>query len=113
MYFRSLLALASFTSVVVGQSGNSTFEEYTIEAEGITAKFIHYGARLTSLLVADRDGNEQDVALGYDDPAQYITDTETNHTYFGQSLYYCSSALLMKDRTHCWTIRESYSKRNF
>lgn len=59
------------------------FEVYTITAQNITAKFIPYGARLTSLLVPDRDGNAQDVVLGYDDPKQYLLDTETNHTYFG------------------------------
>jgi hypothetical protein len=82
MYFKSLLAVASLASAVLAQDPH--LQEYTIHAEGITAKFIPYGARLTSLLVADRDGSEQDVALGYDDPAQYIIDSETNHTYFGK-----------------------------
>ncbi|KAG9767709.1 aldose 1-epimerase [Exophiala dermatitidis] len=59
------------------------FAVYTISAENITAKFIPYGARLTSLLVPDRDGQYQDVAVGYDNATQYLTDTETNHTYFG------------------------------
>lgn len=59
------------------------FTVYTLTAENITAKFIPYGARLTSLLVQDRDGNYQDVAVGYDDPIRYLRDTETNHTYFG------------------------------
>ncbi|KIX01443.1 uncharacterized protein Z518_09169 [Rhinocladiella mackenziei CBS 650.93] len=59
------------------------FALYTLTAENITAKFIPYGARLTSLLVQDRDGNEQDVVVGYDNASQYLADTETNHTYFG------------------------------
>lgn len=56
---------------------------HTLSAENITAKFIPYGARLTSLLVQDRDGQYQDVVAGYDNASQYVTDTETNHTYFG------------------------------
>ncbi|KAM5448524.1 putative aldose 1-epimerase [Microsporum audouinii] len=56
---------------------------YTISANNITASFISYGARLISLLVPDRDGNMQDVVVGYDDPRDYVKDTLTNHTYFG------------------------------
>ena len=59
------------------------FKAYTIKAENITATLIPYGARLTSVLVPDRDGNQQDIVLGYDDPRDYLKDTETNHTYFG------------------------------
>jgi aldose 1-epimerase len=59
------------------------FKTITLSADNITAKFIPYGARLTSLLVPDRNGNEQDVVVGYDNPHQYLEDTETSHTYFG------------------------------
>ena len=31
----------------------------------------------------DRNGDVQDVVVGYDDPMQYLIDSETNHTYFG------------------------------
>ena len=62
---------------------SSPFTLYTLSSENITATFISYGARLTSLLVPDRSGNLQDVVVGYDRPGQYLTDTETNHTYFG------------------------------
>ncbi|KAG8528276.1 uncharacterized protein KY384_007193 [Bacidia gigantensis] len=61
---------------------SSPLQKYTITAPGINASFIPYGARLTNLLVNDHNGNSQDIALGYDDPDQYIRDTETNHTYF-------------------------------
>lgn len=59
------------------------FKEYTISAENITVKLIGYGARVTSLLVPDRTGRMQDVVVGYDDPKQYLHDSETNHTFFG------------------------------
>jgi hypothetical protein len=64
-------------------ASSSLFAEVTLTAEDITAKLIPYGARLISLLVPDRSGNVQDIVLGYDNTTQYLTDTETNHTYFG------------------------------
>ncbi|PWY80366.1 galactose mutarotase-like protein [Aspergillus sclerotioniger CBS 115572] len=89
MHFKSYLSAALYGLPALSQAvaaANSTadpFQLYTISAENITAKFIPYGARLTSLLVPDRNGNLQDVVVGYDDPKQYLRDTETNHTYFG------------------------------
>ncbi|OAX80664.1 hypothetical protein ACJ72_04998 [Emergomyces africanus] len=59
------------------------FKPYVISAKNIEATLIPYGATLTSLLVHDRDGKQQDVVVGYDDPKQYRVDTKTNHTYFG------------------------------
>ncbi|KAJ5861762.1 uncharacterized protein N7529_009072 [Penicillium soppii] len=64
-------------------SDTDHFKTYTIKAENITAKLIPYGARLTSLLVPDRDGKVQDVVVGYDDPKEYLHDSETNRTFFG------------------------------
>ena len=56
------------------------FQKYTISAKGINASFIGYGARLTNLYVNDKNGQPQDVALGYDDAHQYREDDLTNHT---------------------------------
>ncbi|KIY03596.1 uncharacterized protein Z520_00287 [Fonsecaea multimorphosa CBS 102226] len=85
-----LLAWSIAVPVLAQISSNSSvptgvypFSVYTLTAENITAKFIPYGARLTSLLVQDRNGDYQDVVAGYDNATQYLTDTETNHTYFG------------------------------
>lgn len=64
-------------------SNDDHFKTYTIEAENITAKLIPYGARLTSVLVPDRDGKTQDVLVGYDEPKEYLHDSETNRTFFG------------------------------
>ncbi len=90
MLLSSLSALAMVSSllpaIAVGQASATTsspFTIYTISADNITAKFIPYGARLTSLLVPDRNGTQQDVVLGYDTGERYLQDTETNHTYFG------------------------------
>ena len=89
LYVATLLLAAS--SLVSAQNGSSPyppfsgdpFQKYDLEAEGIRASFIPYGARLTNLYVQDRDGAYQDVAVGYDDGRRYLQDTETNHTYFG------------------------------
>lgn len=86
MLFTALLT-SSFvvlgTSAQSASSTSSPFDKYTISAPGINASFIAYGARLTNLYVNDKNGSPQDVVLGYDKGTQYLTDTETNHTYFG------------------------------
>ncbi|KAI9371869.1 galactose mutarotase-like domain-containing protein [Aspergillus egyptiacus] len=55
-------------------STSDPYAVYTISAGNITAKFIPHGARLTSLLVPDRNGQPQDVVVGFDDPTQYSSD---------------------------------------
>ncbi|KAL6239954.1 hypothetical protein BDW75DRAFT_196554 [Aspergillus navahoensis] len=50
------------------------YKTFTISAGNITAKLIPHGARLTSLLVPDRNGTLQDVVVGFDDPTQYSDD---------------------------------------
>ena len=79
------VSFVAYLSSVLAQTptSSSPLTVYTLTAENITAKLIPYGARLISLLVPDRSGNVQDVVVGYDNATQYVTDTETNHTYFG------------------------------
>lgn len=94
----STVALAaSFVATALAQNSTGTssgsIPEYTLQADGITAKLIPYGARLTSLIVADRNGDDQDIAVGYDDPQEYVHDSETNHTYFGKSALQASQKL--------------------
>lgn len=64
-------------------TSSSHFHEYTISAPGINATFIPYGARLTSLIVNDKNGDPQDIILGYENAEDYLKDTETAHTYYG------------------------------
>lgn len=78
-----VLGQSSSTPSSSSATSSSPFTFYTISADNITAKFIPYGARLTSLLVPDRNGTAQDVVAGYDTGERYLQDTETNHTYFG------------------------------
>ncbi|GKZ33185.1 hypothetical protein AbraIFM66950_002974 [Aspergillus brasiliensis] len=86
---QSIAALLWASMVVLGESNPEPrpvadpFEVFTIMADNITAKFIPYGARLISLHVPDKEGTPQDVVVGYDDPTQYLNDTQTSHTYFG------------------------------
>lgn len=76
------VAAAQSSSPYPEFSGNA-FEKLTISAQGINASFIPYGARLTNLYVSDKNGQPQDVAVGYDEGSQYLIDSETNHTFFG------------------------------
>ncbi|KAL3482303.1 galactose mutarotase-like domain-containing protein [Aspergillus californicus] len=89
MYFRHLLPavvlgfLASTQDVTALPQPSPTpspspsadpYHVYTISANNITANLIPHGARLTSILVPDRDGALQDVIVGFDDPTQYSND---------------------------------------
>ena len=104
----SFLALASFIGSGLAQSATSSgpTTEYTLSAENITAKFIPHGARITSLVVQDRDGNDQDVVVGYDDPNKYPHDTATNHTYFGEQTTYSCKRTTNTLRCGCWEVCE-------
>ena len=58
-------------------------ERFTLRnARGTTARFITFGATLTELLVADRQGQLADVVLGFDHLRQY----ETRSPYFGSTV---------------------------
>ena len=58
-------------------------DRYTLRnSRGMTVRLITYGATLTELLVPDRAGRLDDVALGFDNLAQY----ETQSPYFGATV---------------------------
>ncbi|KAJ8131733.1 hypothetical protein O1611_g1889 [Lasiodiplodia mahajangana] len=48
--------------------------KYTISSSSIKAQFIPYGATLTNLFVKDKNGEDVDVVLGYEDLAYYAED---------------------------------------
>ncbi|GFZ51435.1 hypothetical protein JCM24511_09197 [Saitozyma sp. JCM 24511] len=77
------LLFGALVAPAIADGGDDPLTPHSIYAYGINATFIGYGARLTSLYVHDRDNTPRDVVVGYDDPAQYVKDTATNHTYFG------------------------------
>jgi aldose 1-epimerase len=78
-----IAALTTAATTAATSSSSSPLTLYTLKADGISASFISYGARLTSLMVPGRTGEPRDVVVGYDDPAQYAMDSESKHTYFG------------------------------
>ncbi|KAL1954264.1 hypothetical protein VTO42DRAFT_1450 [Malbranchea cinnamomea] len=81
------LAGVLFAPLIVAQQeppgGEDPLRVFTISAPGITASFIPFGARLTSLLVQDRNGHPQDIVVGFDDPQQYVDDVNAKNNYFG------------------------------
>jgi aldose 1-epimerase len=58
----------------IGEDG-----KYTIEAEGIRAQFIPYGASITNLFINDTNGVERDIVLGFDSAAAYASDKSHAH----------------------------------
>jgi aldose 1-epimerase len=53
---------------------------YTITTNnGMIAKVTNYGATLVSLFVSDKNGNQEDIVLGFDNLFSYLGD----HPYFG------------------------------
>lgn len=87
----SALAAAQDSYSTAGNYGESPFppfsgdpfKKYDLEANGIKASFIPFGARITNLYVHDKNGDWQDVILGFDEGKRYLQDVETNQTYLG------------------------------
>ncbi|KAL8833158.1 MAG: hypothetical protein Q9170_004460 [Blastenia crenularia] len=77
------LVITSLLAATISAQSSDPLQKYTISEPGINATFIPYGARLTNLFVNDKNGNPQDVVLGFDNAEDYIRNDETVHTYFG------------------------------
>lgn len=86
------LAVAALAVSAYGQlygnssSGNNSCEtgagsdgKYTIQSEGIRAKFIPYGAGISNLFIKDRHGVERDIVLGFDNASYYSIDEQHPH----------------------------------
>ncbi|KAI4123602.1 MAG: hypothetical protein LQ338_005194 [Usnochroma carphineum] len=82
MFYICMLVTA-LLPIAVGAQNTNPLQKYTISAPGINATFIPYGARLTNLYVNDKNGDPQDVVLGFDNAADYVRNDETVHTYLG------------------------------
>ncbi|KAL2151028.1 hypothetical protein VTH82DRAFT_6126 [Thermothelomyces myriococcoides] len=74
----SLLAAVAAEAAVIGRGRHvkppGEDGRYTISSDGIKAQFIPYGATLTNLFVKDKNGEDIDVVLGYDDVDYYPED---------------------------------------
>lgn len=82
-------AKASIEKVTFGNtSDGSEIDLYTlINANGLKAKIINYGAILVSLEVPDRNGKLTDITLGFDTLEKYFD----NSPYFGATIgRYCN-----------------------
>ena len=70
---------------------DSTYSEkptalYTLKnANGMEVCITNFGGRVVSIMVPDKDGNLQDVVLGYDNVAQYA-DSENSPSDYGASI---------------------------
>lgn len=64
-----------------GEADGKQIFQYTFtNVNGMSVSMINYGGIVTHLIVPDRDGNLQDVVLGYDNLQQYL---DNNSPYFG------------------------------
>ncbi|KAF1828787.1 aldose 1-epimerase [Decorospora gaudefroyi] len=75
-YLAALFAVSAVQSALAhpGSPHPDAEGRYTLEAEGIRAQFIPYGATLTNLFVKDAKGQELDIVLGYDNTSYYPVD---------------------------------------
>ncbi|QDS67760.1 hypothetical protein FKW77_006309 [Venturia effusa] len=53
--------------------------KYTLEAPGIRATFIPYGASISNLFINDTHGIERDIVLGFDNATYYSIDKQHPH----------------------------------
>ena len=67
--------------VYYGSIGNDSVFQYTLKNQkGTEVKILNYGGTITNILVADKNNQLGDVALGYESLAGY---TQTGNPYFG------------------------------
>lgn len=71
----------NFESVI---NGNSTSLVTLTNASGMEVCITNYGGRIVSIMVPDKDGNFQDVVLGFDSISSYVP--EANKTDFGAAI---------------------------
>src|SRR5215204_782691 len=71
---------AGITSEAWGESDGEDVTLYTLtNANGMEVKITNYGGIITSVVVPDRDGNMEDVTLGFTTLDEYLE----GHPYFG------------------------------
>jgi hypothetical protein len=84
--FTAVPALASPGAVYNGDAGDGgnvpapgPDGKYVLQAEGIRATFIPYGASISNLFIKDRTGVERDIVLGFDNATYYSEDKSHPH----------------------------------
>ena len=63
----------------ITKEGKEVFLFSLENKNGVKAEVTNYGAILVNLFVPDKDGNTEDIVLGFDDVSGY----ESNPSYFG------------------------------
>lgn len=70
----------SYAPCVPGNgTGPDADGKYHLQAEGIRAYFIPYGASLSNLFINDTHGVERDVVMGFDNATYYSIDRQHPH----------------------------------
>jgi aldose 1-epimerase len=77
--FSGALAQMSMGSNGTAGSGPDKDGKFLIEAEGIRANFIPYGASVSNLWIKDKHGIERDIVLGFDNASYYTIDASHPH----------------------------------
>ncbi|KAI9848393.1 MAG: hypothetical protein M1837_000187 [Sclerophora amabilis] len=73
------LALGSIARAQSHGTGPDGDGKYKIEAEGIRALFVPYGASIANLFLNDSNGIERDVVVGFDNASYYGVDEQHGH----------------------------------
>ena len=75
--------VSSITSEFFGSTyEGDSIDLYTLSGDQITVKIMTYGAIVTSIVTPDKDGNQADIALGFDTLDPYMEE----HPYFGATI---------------------------
>ncbi len=76
--------LFALTRRPYGTIGNQLVEQFIItNASGMEVRLINYGATITDIMVPDRNGNRQNVVLGFDSLDGYL---QPENPYFGSTI---------------------------
>lgn len=68
-------------------SGNDIYLFTLTNKRGTEVKITNYGAIITSFTIQLKDGGRNDIVLGFDDPASYLTkEYQANCPYFGAAI---------------------------
>ncbi len=71
----------SFQKQFYGMIGADSVHQYTLSnSKGMQVKLLDYGATVTNIIVADKEGRKGDVVLGFDSLPGYL---QTGNPYFG------------------------------
>ncbi len=80
---------ATITSEPWGEVDGQSVDRYTLDNGGMTVRIVNYGATVTELWMDGKDGERQDIVLGFDDVDGYID----RSPYFGCTVGRCANRI--------------------